>query len=444
MRYISTLLLFFSLTVPAMAAERSILAVPTISSISTDFISVIEDTSQSTTFAIYGTDFGYLLEDGVAIQLGPFEATTVSGNSTGMNLTFEIDPEALTERTTDYPLIITDEGITVYTSSQEITLHNPFVGDYQRTKPKRFLNKTKHSGKTSKRQVGLNVHWSLGVDEEDDDTLTSKLSSSDTKWAREHFSYKLIMGEDEAAWLTRYDEVMLQYKEQNIRVVGMLAYSDANDEFSPPSHQQWKRFVRKVVKRYRNQVDAWEIWNEPDSADYMTPNNWKTYKPLLKYGSQMIRQYDPEAIVLNGAIADITNEEFIGKLYTYGKRYFDELNVHLYYCEEYRDDGENLGRLQTDWENLNAFVSQYRPNEKIWVTEMGCSTGQAGINDTLVRRYTKQASNLLKQYEYTRPILLYTLRDRTYLDAYEAYFGVLEENFSNKPVWRWYKALRSK
>lgn len=417
---------------------------PTITSFSTDFLSVTSKDRYDTTIAIYGTNLGYLLDDGVELQLGPFVAHTVAGNSTGMNATFTIDYQELAKRNTTYTMTINNAGSTVTESNSGIQVFNPYKGKYKHQRVKQFLNRTPRKKAMTKRLVGMNIHWTLGGNSSIDDQYEAKLQSSNTVWAREHFSYKLIMGENEAAWLKRYDQTMLRYDSTNTKVVGMLAYGSADDEFAAPSAREWKNFVRKVVLRYRNYVDVWEIWNEPDSADYLSPNSWKNYKPLLKHGSSMIREYDPDAIILNGAIANISDEQYIRKLYKHGGQYFDELNVHLYYCDEFIDDGESVGRLQSDWERLEQIVEEYDPNEKIWVTELGCSTGQAGITDDIVKRYMKAAVKTLLAYEQNRPILLYTFRDRPYLEPYEAYFGFMTDDFATKPVWKWYRRLPAK
>lgn len=414
---------------------------PSIDSFSTDFISVTLKAPYETTIAVYGSYLEPLLYGEAVATLGPLRGTAAGGNSTGVNLNFVVDSSLLTKVRASYPLIITQEGQTILTTSSTITLFHPYGAKYKKSRVKKFLKNIGHKKQLSKQTLGMNVQWALAGNVSFDSQYENKLDISRTVWAREHFSYKLIQGEDRAAWFKRYDQILLNYRDQDIRVVGMLAYGSAENEFSPPSRQEWKNFVRLVVRRYRNYVDVWELWNEPDSPNYMKPNTWKAYQPLLEAGSSMIREYDKDALVLNGAISDITHRQFIKKLYTQGKKYFDELNVHLYYCEEYRDDGNSLTRLQDDWENLRALVKEYRKNDKIWITELGCSTGQNNISDELVLEYTKRASKLLRSYSYTRPILFYTFRDRPLSDAYEAAFGFLKESFDYKPIWRWYKLL---
>lgn len=412
----------------------SLVSAQTIASVSTDFVSVAVAEPYTTTIAITGTDLDELLFNPVDVVLGPLTGAVVSGNDTAVNLSFTLDSSLLTEREASYPMVISADGSVVVTSA-DITVFNPFVGDYVEQHSQQFLNNIDHPHKRNKQTIGLNVHQTLGSDADHDALYVQRLADSNTVWVREHISYEEVMGSDSAAWLKRYDQTMLQYRDNGQRVVVMLAYGTGDDVYQEPD--SWKQFVRLMVKRYRNYVDVWEIWNEPDSDDYLSPHsNWRSYRHILKTGSEMVRQYDPDAIVLNGAISDITNTEFITQLYKHGKRYFDDLNVHLYYCLQ-------SDALSPDLEQLQKVIAKYRQNEQIWVTEFGCSTGSAGVTNKEVRRYTKQVTNELLAFNSVGPILLYTMRDRTYLtdDPYEAYFGLMDEELVPKLVWRWYKLL---
>ncbi|MBI4407735.1 MAG: hypothetical protein HY565_04535 [Candidatus Kerfeldbacteria bacterium] len=404
-------------------------------STSTDFISVATAEPYTTTIAISGTDLDELLFNPVDVVLGPLTGTVVSGDDTAVNLSFTLDSSLLTDREASYPITISAAGEVVVTSG-DIMVFNPFVGEYVAQQSQQFLNSIEHPHKRNKQTIGLNVHQTLGSDVDHDALYAQRLEDSNTVWVREHVSYEEVMGSDSAAWLKRYDQTFLQYRDNGQRVVVMLAYGTGDDVYQEPD--SWKQFVRMMVKRYRNYVDVWEIWNEPDSDTYLSPHsNWRSYRHILKTGSEMVRQYDPDAIVLNGAIADITNTEFITQLYKHGKRYFDDLNVHLYYCLQ-------SDALSPDIEQLQKVIAKYRKDEQIWVTEFGCSTGSAGVTNKEVKHYTKQVTKELLSFNNVGPILLYTMRDRTYLtdDPYEAYFGLMDENLSPKPVWRWYKLLQ--
>ncbi|EKD78224.1 MAG: carbohydrate-binding family 9 [uncultured bacterium] len=426
------LFIFSLLLFPSLASAQ------VIDSVSTDFLSVATAEPYTATIAVYGSDLDNLLFNPVTVTLGPLTGTVTSGDDTGINLSFTIDSTLITERESNEYLTITLANTPVVNSPTSIEIFNPFVGDYVSQASRQFVEQIDHPHKRNKQNIGLNVHWAQGSDETLDDLYSKRLEDSNTVWVREHISYEQVMGSDSAAWLKRYDEVMLRYRDSNKRVVVMLAYGTGDDEFKEPD--SWKNFVRLVVKRYRNYVDVWEIWNEPDSDNYLSPqSNWRTYRHILKVGSQMVRQYDTDAIVLNGAVSDLSNLEFTKQLYQHGKRYFDDFNVHLYYCTK-------SDELTNDFEQLQQVIAKYRKGERIWITEFGCSTGTTGLNNKDVKKYIKQTTKTLLSYDNVGPILLYTMRDRTYLtdDPYEAYFGLMDENLSPKPVWRWYKLLSQK
>lgn len=408
----------------------------TIDSLSTDFLSVATEEAYVTTIAAYGTELDDILFNPVAVQLGDLIGTVVSGDNSGINFSFTVDSSVITERESTEYLTVTLPDTTVITSATPIDIFNPFVGDYEPQQSRSFVEQVDHPRKRNKQTIGLNVHQTQGSDDTLDALYTKRLDDSDTVWVREHISYEQVMGSDSAAWLKRYDQTFLQYREDNRRVVAMLAYGTGSDEFKEPD--SWKEFVRLVVKRYRNYVDVWEIWNEPDSDQYLSPHsNWRTYRHILKTGSSMVRQYDTDAIVLNGAVSDLSNLEFTKQLYKHGKKYFDDFNVHLYYCTK-------PDELVEDFEQLQQVLAKYREDERIWITEFGCSTGSEGVTNKAVKKYIKQTTKTLLSYDNVGPILLYTIRDRTYLttDPYEAYFGLMDENLSPKPVWRWYKLLQ--
>ncbi len=412
-----------------------------IDSVSTDFISVATAEPYTTTIAIAGTELDELLFNPVDVVLGPLTGSVISGNDTGVNLSFTLDSALLTEREASYPITISENGEVIVTSA-DIMVFNPFVGDYVEQHSQQFLNNIDHPHQRNKQTIGLNVHQTLGSDADHDALYEQRLEDSNTVWVREHISYEEVMGADSAAWLKRYDQTFLQYRDNGQRVVVMLAYGTGHDEFKEPD--SWKQFVRLVVKRYRNYVDAWEIWNEPDSAQYLSPtSNWKSYRPILKAGSEMVRQYDPDAIVLNGAVSDLTNTTFTKQLYAHGRRYFDDFNIHPYYCDEYLSDHKQLTQLTHDLDRVLKVVRRYRADEQVWITELGCSTGASRVTNKVVKQYTKQVTKTLLSYDQVGPILLYTFRDRTYLtdDPYEAYFGLMDEELVPKLVWRWYKLL---
>lgn len=411
---------------------------PVIDSVSTDFVALQSRDPYERSIAVYGQNLDYLLFNDVTIQFGPALGHAVGGNAEGVTITFAINPEEFKHKAF-YDIRVFDNDQLIATSSTLIRVSNPLFTEYHSRKTKRFTKRTDTST-LNKRTIGLNVHWALGGTDDEQDEYTTKLNNSDTRWAREFISYQEVMGGNQAGWFDKYDRVMMAYKEQDIHVVAMLAYGSGEDVHAPPAAEDWEAFVKIVSKRYRNYVDAWEIWNEPDSPDYMHPNRFSALLPLMKVSYPVIKKNAPDSIVLNGPIADITKRKFVKRLYSYGGKYFDELSIHLYYCDEYVANGDNR-QLMADLEKLYTVIPKKRQHQKIWITEFGCSLAVPGVDTTVQKRYLKQTSKELLATNRFQHILIYNLRDRPYMDAYEAQFGLVDPQWNNKPSWTWYRKL---
>lgn len=413
---------------------------PEITSVSSDWLSVVKRSQENfSTIAIYGDNFSDLIfNDNVNIYLGDFQGLNVAGNNEAINATFYFDKNNAPDGT--YYLSVKEGDDVIYQSDIPIRIFNPYGAKYQKPKLKKFFKNTKNK-KVSKRTVGLNVHQTMAGDSANDPEYQDKLENSKTKWAREHFSHQLIMGSEQSGWVTRYDKIMQEYDNDNIRVVGMLAY-DKNQNYTKPSIGAWKKYVRYTVRRYRNYVDVWEIWNEPDSDEYLNPNTISEYAPLLKSASKIIRHYDPNSKVLNGGIADISKVNYIDNLYEYHK-YFDALNIHLYYCGEYVLNGNNNAQREA-METLEETIFKGKRKKKVWITEIGCSLGATGVNQNTQRDYLRKSSSYLLKRGYVQNILLYTTRDRDLSDKYEAYFGLMDLDFQNRKAWKWYRKVPRK
>lgn len=413
---------------------------PSVSAISADVVSFSDPLSSTVTFAVSGTDLDGLVYSGYSLWLDDFQGVVESGNATSMTFSFTLRPIDLPSG--DYPLSIQLAGQTVYTSEPLVHVVNIFSLIPERKSTQEFLADVPLK-KISKKRVGLNVHYALGSTANEDATLEARLRRSQTKWMREHFSHEAIMGEDQAAWFARYDKAMQFAVENNIHVVGMLAYGPVGDDYSRPTKGDWEEYVDLTVNRYKHVVDAWEVWNEPDSPDYLNPSTQGNYIKLLQQASPIIRRNDPEAVILGGVLAS-PNPEWAEKIFDQAGTEFDQLAVHVYQCENWLNTG-NLDALDEDWQAVEQVVSAYRPEVKIWVTEMGCSQGSSGVGEKEQRRSIKKITQHLLNTGSVEVILLYTIRDRSFLvssDPYEAYFGLLNSDFSPKLVWDWYRQIR--
>ena len=291
-----------------------------------------------------------------------------------------------------------------------------------------------------KNKIGLNVHWALGGGGKDGQ-YEKRLKQSKTKWVREHFQMEVLVGDNSELWFERYDLIIEKYKELDIKVIGMLAYNKDYNDFRVPNKNEWQEFVASVVNRYKDDVKVWEIWNEQDSPDYLTPNNPKAYASILKPAYRVIKLIDPQAKVITGGLS-WPNIYFAKRMYKRYPNYFDGLGVHLYYGEEFYEEDKSLHALEFDLDRLRRLQKKYKPNHKIWITEHGCSTGGTGISSRMQKKYLRKSAPIILRRKWVKNILIYNIRNRAINDIYEDHFGLLKLDMSPRPSWRWYNKIK--
>lgn len=198
-------------------------------------------------------------------------------------------------------------------------------------------------------------------------------------WAREDFAWPRIEPRS-GAWDWRVtDEMVAALGAHDVQILGRLGYSvgwataDPRDGVSDqsmglPSIAYWERYIRATVTRYRDHVDHWEIWNEPDNAPFWkgTPDP-KAYATLLRSAYRTIKAVDPGAVVLNGGVSPFDTRFLSGLADAGAWNSFDVLALHPYTHPIKPEDGQiavsGIG-------GVRGLLNRYGA-KPIWVTEYG-------------------------------------------------------------------------
>jgi hypothetical protein len=290
------------------------------------------------------------------------------------------------------------------------------------------------AGPPYRSNLGLNVHWALdggGVDH----LFEYRLRQSKTPWAREHMEAKVIMGENQQGWLNRYDLTLQRYKDNNIKVLAMLAYNP-DGSFYAPDPKEWEEFLTLVVSRWHDHVDAWEVWNEPDTDHFLQIPNPIYYRQIIEPAYSIIKSIDPSATVVSGGLT-YPNRWFADYMLTHYSHAFDAIGVHLYYCNDYFSR-RGLSRLQEDLSKFGETLDRHAKQKRIWVTEIGCSTGKTGVNADEARAYYEAVMPVVWNSGDVDMVFPYVIRNRAYDDPYEDEFGLLDRAMNDRPAWGWY------
>jgi hypothetical protein len=218
-----------------------------------------------------------------------------------------------------------------------------------------------------------------------------------------------------------------------MRVHGTPAWARPEGTFlshPPDDTADFARFMEVLAERYKGQVAAYEIWNEPNlnyEWGYLEPDP-AGYTAMLKAAYQAVKAVDPDAVVISGGLAT-TGEgsptatgdlEFLQGMYDAGAQgYFDALGSHPYafgHDPDYEDAwGLSLSRVVQQRE----VMLRNGDETPVWITEAGwvlhtswnlveheaIAVDQAQQADYLVRAYQKAQA----EWPWVQALFLFNL-----------------------------------
>jgi polysaccharide biosynthesis protein PslG len=272
------------------------------------------------------------------------------------------------------------------------------------------------------------------------------------------------------------------------RVVGTLAYEHvrvlpflndtpswvAGDRTKPPvrskkAKKAWGHFLQACIKRYgrhgeywrtnpnipKTPITAWQIWNEPNLANYFDAKKPpRTYAKLVKVSDKAINKADKHAkTVLAGLSGNpetkkMTPQRFLKKMLKVRKvkKHFNAAALHPY--------APSIKKFKKLLRNLhNAMKKRGAGSKKVWITEMGWGSAHPEKGKPLLKgtqgqkRLLKKSFRMLlhhrKQWHIKR-VYWFLWRDANPAVRTNCTFckssGLFRYDFSPKPSW---KAFRS-
>jgi O-antigen ligase len=162
-------------------------------------------------------------------------------------------------------------------------------------------------------QVGINVN----LDQYDADELERvlvQISDVGFRWVRQQFPwYEIERQRGVFEWST-WDAIVRACAAHDLNLIAVLDGSPQwarpgivpDNPLTPPLEvNDWGRFVTRFAERYRGQIAAYQLWDEPNLTDhwgnqYVDPVG---YTALLREGTIHIRKADPGAVILLAALA---------------------------------------------------------------------------------------------------------------------------------------------
>jgi hypothetical protein len=174
-----------------------------------------------------------------------------------------------------------------------------------------------------------------------------------------------------------------------VLVVVHRAPAWASGGATPTNPAAFGRFMGQIAQRVPG-ADAWELWNEPDSAQFWggTPDP-AAYAAHLRAAYPAIKAVQPGDIVVTGGMIG-NNMDFLAALYDHGAQgSFDAVGVHTDTAcltsgpdAYYRDERGRVGRYTfSAYREVHAVMADHGDGAKaVWMTELGWNTQRGRCN----------------------------------------------------------------
>ena len=168
------------------------------------------------------------------------------------------------------------------------------------------------------------------------------------RWVKQRFEWRFIEPHEKGSFEWQEpDRVVSAIRSAGLGIIARVdnqpAWANAERLFpvtAPPDRlQDWADYLFALASRYRGQIQAYEIWNEPNIA-----REWgerrpdpREYTELLKVSYEAIKRADPAALVISAGLSPTTERsdraipplEYLEAMYQAGARdAFDLLGAH--------------------------------------------------------------------------------------------------------------------
>jgi len=192
-----------------------------------------------------------------------------------------------------------------------------------------------------------------------------------------------------------------------------------DDAYPPANTSDAADSLGYLVDLLGPQVDAWEIWNEPNLERFWKPApDAAAYTQLLRAAYQAVKARDPGYVVLGGSLAG-ADLPYLNAMYQSGAGgYFDGLALHPYSTPGPADCTDARWSFVCGINGAHGMMLLWQDDSPIWLTEFGWSTyaGEGGVSEEIQRQYLQQSIDILGNLEFVQVASWYTFTDTRYPD----------------------------
>jgi polysaccharide biosynthesis protein PslG len=192
----------------------------------------------------------------------------------------------------------------------------------------------------------------------------------------------------------------------------------------------WLKYVEITVKRYKNVVNEWEVWNEPYDQE-------KDYAPLLMKTAELIKKIQPGAVILGEILWD-PKEPGI-KILLDALKAKNKLDLVDYWA--YHPYVNNPDDCYPLVDKFVSILKSYNPKFKIYQGEVGCPSQLEWTHALAYYPWTEysQAKWELRRMAGDRvrniPSSVFTIIDLKYTNMLQS-FGLIRSNLLHDIIYK--------
>lgn len=329
---------------------------------------------------------------------------------------------------------------------------------------------------------GFNVAWR--GDEQGDafNRQTAELvQEAGFGWVRIQVEWKALEPQPGQWDFRPLDRVVSAYAPLGIKILATIV--EPPEWARDPSGQEllsdygtFEQAMRRLARRYRDEIQAWEIWNEQNlSYAYGGQVKIEPYCRLLQAGYEGVKKADPNILVVFGGLTPtgvndpaiaIDDVKYLEEFYALDggrcTQYFDVLGVHANATHNPPDtmwpDNPGPGPGWQDHpsfyfrraEQLRAVMEKHGDARPVWITEFGWTTANpapgyeygANVSEEEQAQYLVRAFEIARtQWPWVTGMFVWNLNFSTIVGPEDEKrpWSVLNPDWSPRPA---YEALK--
>jgi hypothetical protein len=153
----------------------------------------------------------------------------------------------------------------------------------------------------------------------------------------------------------------------------------------PADMADWRNFIRAVATRYKGQVEAYEIWNEPNLKMFWT-GSVEQLVSMSREAFQIIKSVDPAAIVVLPSCTTESGPKYLDEFLKHGGgQYGDIIGYHFYVHAMPPETMLDVAARVKDILRANQV------DKPVWNTESGWDEPKPFPSDELAAAYVSRA-----------------------------------------------------